>query len=228
MKRLQLFIVITLAAALLAGCQDTENTPGSSPTPVQEATVTPAQEANATSVQGATATPAQEVTTTPAQEATTTDHSPAAAPSAETSGTNNVPANTAKLDLPQLTYTEEQKTEILKVAEQAGLDQVYIPTVGLGTDDYLDRIEVQEDTVRIVFIRGAISQSRHDLRPVDGAPSRSVLLPNGITAEWIKQEESTVEFLYFEKDGVYFSFTSARAIIGEEYEAAAGSLQPLK
>ncbi|MBW4084933.1 hypothetical protein [Paenibacillus sp. S150] len=35
-----------------------------------------------------------------------------------------------------LGYTDEQKTEILEAAKKAGLEKVYVPTIGLGVDDY--------------------------------------------------------------------------------------------
>ncbi|WP_151734602.1 hypothetical protein [Paenibacillus tengchongensis] len=199
MKHQKLFIVITLAAALLAGCQDAERP---SPSATAEATATESIEV----------TPPPAATAEPTQAAAAEPEPPAA----------------VDVELPELTYTEEQTTEILNAAGLAGLEQVYIPVLGLGTDDYLDRIEVQDDTVRIVFIRGAISQSKHELKPAGTAPSRSVRLSSGVTAEWIRQDGSSVEFLYFEQDGVHFAITSAKPFAPGEYEAAAGSLQPLK
>ncbi|MFD1903877.1 hypothetical protein ACFSQ7_07000 [Paenibacillus rhizoplanae] len=66
-----------------------------------------------------------------------------------------------------LSYTAEQKNEISEAAKKAGLDKVYIPTVGLGSDDYMDRVEVKDNQVRIVFIRGAITQSTEELKPTN-------------------------------------------------------------
>lgn len=48
-------------------------------------------------------------------------------------------------------YTAEQKNEISEAAKKAGLDKVYIPTVELGVDDFLDRVEAKDNQVRIVF-----------------------------------------------------------------------------
>ncbi|MFD2880963.1 hypothetical protein ACFTAO_41580 [Paenibacillus rhizoplanae] len=62
---------------------------------------------------------------------------------------------------------QQNKNEISEAAKKAGLDKVYIPTVGLGSDDYMDRVEVKDNQVRIVFIRGAITQSTEELKPTN-------------------------------------------------------------
>lgn len=124
-------------------------------------------------------------------------------------------------------YTAEQKNEIREAAKKAGLDKVYIPTVELGVDDFLDRVEAKDNQVRIVFFRGSITQSKEELKPTNGVTStKKVELSKDVSGEWIA-EENGVPYLYFEKDGLYFSMSSARAFCRAEYERAAASLEPL-
>lgn len=126
-----------------------------------------------------------------------------------------------------LSYTDEQKTEILEAAKKAGLEKVYVPTIGLGVDDYLDRVEVGENEVRIVFIRGSITQSSKELKPLhEIETTREVQLADNITGKWIKEKDG-VEFLYFEIEGTYFSIKSAKDFYPAAYEKAAGSVKVL-
>ncbi|WP_342476540.1 hypothetical protein NYE24_20535 [Paenibacillus sp. FSL H7-0350] len=127
-----------------------------------------------------------------------------------------------------LSYTAEQKNEISEAAKKAGLDKVYIPTVGLGSDDYMDRVEVKDNQVRIVFIRGSITQSKEELKPTaEIASTKEVALSKDVSGEWIAKENE-VPYLYFEKDGLYFSMSSAKTFSQAEYERAAASLEPLE
>lgn len=126
-----------------------------------------------------------------------------------------------------LSYTNEQKNEILEAAKKAGLEKVYVPTIGLGVDDYLDRVEVGENEVRIVFIRGSITESSKELKPLNEVEStREVQLADNLKGEWIK-EKGGAEFLYFEIEGTYFSMKSAKDFYPAAYEKAAGSVKVL-
>ncbi|MEK4004278.1 hypothetical protein [Paenibacillus sp. FSL H3-0333] len=124
-------------------------------------------------------------------------------------------------------YTAEQKNEISEAAKKAGLDKVYIPTVELGVDDFLDRVEAKDNQVRIVFFRGSITQSREELKPTNEiASTKKVVLSKNVSGEWITQENGAT-YLYFEIGGLHFSMESARDISQADYERAAASLEPL-
>lgn len=123
-----------------------------------------------------------------------------------------------------LSYTNEQKKDILTAAKKAGLRKVYVPTLGLGVDDYLHRVEAGEYEVRISFIRGLITESSRELGPLQEIEAtREVQLTQAITGKWIK-EKGAQEFLYFEIEGTYFSMKSAKEIDPEAYEKAVASL----
>ncbi|MEK4046316.1 hypothetical protein NSU18_21995 [Paenibacillus sp. FSL H8-0048] len=127
-----------------------------------------------------------------------------------------------------LSYTDEQKNEILTAAKKAGLSKVYIPTIGLGVDDYLHSIKAEENEVNLSFIRGLITESSRELEPLhEIETTRKVQLTQTITGNWIK-EKGDQEFLYFEVDGIYFSMKSAKDIDPEAYEKAVASMTVLE
>ncbi|NQX49764.1 hypothetical protein HQN87_31165 [Paenibacillus tritici] len=152
--------------------------------------------------------------------------SPETAQNQNVNSTNN--AGEGMTEAEPLSYTAEQKNEISEAAKKARLDKVYIPTVGLGVDDYLDRVEVKDNQVRIVFIRGSITQSKEELKPTNEiASTKEVELSKNVSGKWITEENGATS-LYFEKDGLYFSMNSARTFFQADYERAAASLEPLK
>ncbi|MBP2110037.1 hypothetical protein [Paenibacillus silagei] len=127
-----------------------------------------------------------------------------------------------------LSYTDEQINEILTAAKKAGLSKVYIPTVGLGVDDYLHSVKAGENEVNLSFIRGLITESSRELEPLhEIETTRKVQLTQTITGNWIK-EKGSQEFLYFEIDGIYFSMKSAKQIDPEAYEKAVASMSVLE
>lgn len=151
---------------------------------------------------------------------------PATEQNQNVNSTNNEGEGMAEAE--PLSYTAEQKNEIREAAKKAGLDKVYIPTVGLGVDDYLDRVEAKENQVRIVFIRGSITQSKEELKPTNEiASTKKVELSKDVSGEWIT-EENGATYLYFEIDGLHFSMQSAKDISQGDYERAAASLEPLE
>ncbi|ETT49888.1 hypothetical protein MKZ07_16665 [Paenibacillus sp. FSL P4-0338] len=144
----------------------------------------------------------------------------------DVNSTNNEGEGMAEAE--PLSYTAEQKNEISEAAKKAGLDKVYIPTVGLGVDDYLDRVEAKDNQVRIVFIRGSITQSKEELKPTkEIASTKKVELSKNVSGEWITQENGAT-YLYFEMDRLHFSMESAKDISQADYERAAASLEPLE
>ncbi|MEK3900464.1 hypothetical protein [Paenibacillus sp. FSL R7-0179] len=127
-----------------------------------------------------------------------------------------------------LSYTDEQKNEILTAAKKAGLSKVYIPTIGLGVDDYLHSVKAEENEVNLSFIRGLITESSRELEPLhEIETTRKVQLTQTITGNWIK-EKGDQEFIYFEVDGIYFSMKSAKDIDPEAYEKAVASMTVLE
>ncbi|MEK4849783.1 hypothetical protein NST04_07930 [Paenibacillus sp. FSL H7-0756] len=124
-------------------------------------------------------------------------NTPATEQSQNVNSTNNESEGMTEAE--PLSYTAEQKIEIREAAKKAGLDKVYIPTVGLGSDDYMERVEVKDNQVRIVFIRGSITQSKEELRPTNEiASTKKVELSKDGSGEWIAKENE-VPYLYFEK-----------------------------
>lgn len=120
------------------------------------------------------------------------------------------------------------KNEILTAAKKAGLSKVYIPTIGLGVDDYLHSVKAAENEVNLSFIRGLITESSSELEPLhEIETTRKVQLTQTITGNWIK-EKGDQEFLYFEVDGIYFSMKSAKEIDPEAYEKAVASMTVLE
>ncbi|GEM_PF-6692056 len=139
---------------------------------------------------------------------------------------NSKPAAKAS-DAEPMDYSAEQKQEISEAAEKAGLKKVYVPSIGLGTDDYLDRVETGDHEIRIVFVRGVITESSKPLKPTTGSvSSREVQISDHLTGEWI-QDEGGPGYLYYEIAGTYFSMKSAKTFDQSEYEAAAASLEEL-
>ena len=101
---------------------------------------------------------------------------------------NSKPAAKAS-DAEPMDYSAEQKQEISEAAEKAGLKKVYVPSIGLGTDDYLDRVETGDHEIRIVFVRGVITESSKPLKPTTGSvSSREVQIWDQLTGEWIQDE----------------------------------------
>lgn len=105
---------------------------------------------------------------------------------------------------------------------------MYIPTIGLGVDDYLHSVKAEENEVSLSFIRGLITESSRELEPLHEIETRrKVQLTQTITGNWIK-EKGDQEFLYFEVDGIYFSMKSAKEIDPEAYEKAVASMTVLE
>lgn len=102
---------------------------------------------------------------------------------------NSKPAAAKASDAEPMDYSAEQKQEISEAAEKAGLKKVYVPSIGLGTDDYLDRVETGDHEIRIVFVRGVITESSKPLKPTTGSvSSREVQISDQLTGEWIQDE----------------------------------------
>jgi len=129
----------------------------------------------------------------------------------------------------KLIYTDEQTKDILAAAREAGLHTVYVPTIGGGPDDYFDSVTVEGNRLTLHFIRMAIAESAEEIMLFGkDRIERTVQLADGLTGKWITQDESTVAYLYFRIDPVYFEFFSAKMFDGKAFEAAASSLVPLE
>ncbi|MNI70283.1 hypothetical protein D3C73_1260880 [compost metagenome] len=132
-------------------------------------------------------------------------------------------------EISKFTYTDQQKKNILAAAQKAGLKTVYIPTIGGGSDDYLDLVEVKGNTLILKFVRMAIAQSSEEIQPGEEAGDvKMVQLTDKVNGKWIQAENgSSVEFLYFRIDKTYIKYFSAKPFLKKNFEASARSMIPL-
>lgn len=155
---------------------------------------------------------------------------PATGAAISTSGANAAASQASAAPASQepvnkLHYSKKQLQEIREAAQQAGLEQVYIPTVGGGPDDYFEEAKVQGRKLTLHFIQMAVTESGEELEPVNPDRTvRTVLLADGQEGKWINEEESTVAYLYASKGTTNIQVFSASPFDGKDFEAAAESM----
>ncbi|ASA24612.1 hypothetical protein B9T62_29975 [Paenibacillus donghaensis] len=133
-------------------------------------------------------------------------------------------------ELTKLTYTDQQKKDILIAAQKAGLKTVYIPTIGAGPDDSLNLVEVDGNTLILKFVRQAIAESAEEIKPSEEVgDGKTAQLNDTVNGKWIPAEKgSSVNFLYFKLDKTYVKYYSSKPFFEQDFEASARSMIPLE
>lgn len=163
----------------------------------------------------------------PPDAAVPTETAEAAGPATGKGATGLTALDTPVCEEPvnKLHYSRNQLREIREAADKAGLENVYIPTIGGGPDDYFEEAKVDGKQLTLHFIRMAIAESVEELEPA--AANRTVTrvqLSPQLEGKWINEEESTVGYLYGEIENTHFEIFSARMFDRKDFEDAAESM----
>ncbi|USG66558.1 hypothetical protein NDK47_04460 [Brevibacillus ruminantium] len=123
-----------------------------------------------------------------------------------------------------LRYTLQDLREIQMVAKKHGIENPFIPTEGIATDDVVS-VDEETDTLKITYPHFSLRQSRKEITPDSGNAERIVKSDRG-EFNWVYADDTPL-LLFTVRDGITISISSAKPFETKEFETVMESLVPL-